>query len=337
MAGKLKHKFTSPKSDGPDATLVRPSNWNDSLVMSEGSDNQVLMRDAGQPDGWSLATLSTDLSVSGASGARTLTIPLLRKPNAGHLFGLTCSNNATDATNDIDIAVGEALSDDALDANREFMELLSGLTKQLDATWAVGTNAGMRDSTNDLTGAKTFHVFLIKRTDTGVVDVFASTSLSPVLPNDYTKKRRIGSILWSGSTIRGFTQDGDEFLFKTVVDEGVVANPGTAAVLRTLTVPTGIKVRALVALGLDTGSIDNTVYVSSPDVDDQAAVFVGGAGVLGIVGTQAATTDEDTMGWVVVRTNTSGQIRTRHSASSASVDFQWMTLGWYDRRGRDAA
>ena len=29
MAISLKHKFTSPKIDGPDATLVQPSNWND--------------------------------------------------------------------------------------------------------------------------------------------------------------------------------------------------------------------------------------------------------------------------------------------------------------------
>lgn len=36
MAVSLKHKFTNPKSDGGDATVVRPSNWNDEhdLVLS---------------------------------------------------------------------------------------------------------------------------------------------------------------------------------------------------------------------------------------------------------------------------------------------------------------
>ena len=29
MTVSLKHKFTNPKSDGGDATIVRPSNWND--------------------------------------------------------------------------------------------------------------------------------------------------------------------------------------------------------------------------------------------------------------------------------------------------------------------
>jgi hypothetical protein len=38
MAISLKHKFTNPKPDGPDATIVRPSNWNDEhdLVMGAG-------------------------------------------------------------------------------------------------------------------------------------------------------------------------------------------------------------------------------------------------------------------------------------------------------------
>jgi hypothetical protein len=36
MAVSLKHKFTNPKPDGSDATIVRPSNWNDEhdLVMT---------------------------------------------------------------------------------------------------------------------------------------------------------------------------------------------------------------------------------------------------------------------------------------------------------------
>src|SRR4051812_27004918 len=28
MSLTVKHSFTSPKSDGPDSTLIRPSNWN---------------------------------------------------------------------------------------------------------------------------------------------------------------------------------------------------------------------------------------------------------------------------------------------------------------------
>ena len=41
----IKHAFVSSKSDGPDSTLVRPSNWNDGLVFAGGINGQVLVYD----------------------------------------------------------------------------------------------------------------------------------------------------------------------------------------------------------------------------------------------------------------------------------------------------
>src|SRR5262245_48463260 len=129
------------------------------------------------------------------------------------LTGLALSNNGSDAVNDIDIAVGAAASEDATVANRLLMSLTSGITKQLDAAWAVGTNQGGRDTGAIADG--TWHVFLIERTDTGVVDVLYSLSpTAPTLPTSYTKQRRIGSILREAGSIVAFTQDGDEFLRK---------------------------------------------------------------------------------------------------------------------------
>lgn len=86
------------------------------------------------------------------------------------LYGCRLSNNGTDATNDIDISAGKRR--DSTDA--EDMVLASELTKQLDASWAVGTNQGMLDT--GTVGNNTYHLFLIKRSDTGVVDVLASLS-----------------------------------------------------------------------------------------------------------------------------------------------------------------
>jgi hypothetical protein len=37
MAISLKHNFTSPKGDGPDATLVQPSNWNEEHVLTQAT------------------------------------------------------------------------------------------------------------------------------------------------------------------------------------------------------------------------------------------------------------------------------------------------------------
>ena len=86
----------------------------------------------------------------------------------GNIFGLTLSNNASDATNDIDIATGQATSS----AGTQVMTVATAFTKQLDAVWAVGTNAGGLD-TGTIANA-TYHVHAIRRSDTGVVDAVFS-------------------------------------------------------------------------------------------------------------------------------------------------------------------
>ena len=59
-----------------------------------------------------------------------------------YLAGLDVAVNSTDPDHDVDIASGWAR--DAADS--EDMILLSALTKQIDAPWAVGTNAGGLDT-----------------------------------------------------------------------------------------------------------------------------------------------------------------------------------------------
>jgi hypothetical protein len=106
-----------------------------------------------------------------------------------YLAGLDLGINALDPANDIDIAAGAAR--DAADS--EDMTLASALVKQTNAAWAVGTNAGGLD-TGSLSANTLYYVWLIKRTDTGVVDVLFSTSnSSPTMPTNYDKKRVIGS------------------------------------------------------------------------------------------------------------------------------------------------
>lgn len=57
MAGAIKHRHqTTLPATGAD---VDAGEWNDSLVMSGGSNGQVAMRDATQADGWKLANIST--------------------------------------------------------------------------------------------------------------------------------------------------------------------------------------------------------------------------------------------------------------------------------------
>ena len=51
----INHRKVSTKPDGPDTTLIRPSDWNDSIIVSGGTNGQILARDSAQADGWQWA------------------------------------------------------------------------------------------------------------------------------------------------------------------------------------------------------------------------------------------------------------------------------------------
>ena len=131
----------------------------------------------------------------------------------GAIGGLKTSNDGTDAAHDINIAVGFAR--DYADAVE--MVLASALIKKIDATWAVGTNAGGLDSTDTVAADTGYGVYLIRRSDTGVVDVLMSSDMTAAgsaltMPTNYDQKRLIGWIHTDGSAnIIAFVQSGDYF------------------------------------------------------------------------------------------------------------------------------
>ncbi len=244
----------------------------------------------------------------------------------GHIYGLTLSNNTGDATNDIDIAAGEAAS---TETNPVLMVLASALTKRLDASWAVGSGNGGLD-TGSIANT-TYHIWLIQRSDTGVVDALFSTSASsPTMPTNYDRKRRIGSIIRSGGAILAFTQSGDEFALNTGASDVDVTTPGTSAVTRTVTVPSGIIVEAFGHIGIANSSNANGHLLSSLSVADQA---VSGSNP-GLPPVRAPASSVAAGPWRA-RTNASAQIRSRNESSAADV-IRITTRGWIDTRGRDA-
>lgn len=254
------------------------------------------------------ATVGSTLAVTGAatfSSTVSGTAAGALTPR-GHLWGLTLSNNAGDATNDIDIAVGECVSDDTTAANRALIELTSGLTKQLDAVWAVGTNAGML-ATGAAIANTTYHVFLILRPDTGVVDLAADSSATGanITANTdaaYTKKRRIGSILRESAAIVPFIQDGDEFQRQTGVANASSVNPGTSAITQTLSVPVGITVQAK----LDVYLTSPTTAASNAYFSDISAADIVPSGTTGVQVISITATGNSTgaAAEIRVRTNT---------------------------------
>jgi hypothetical protein len=160
----------------------------------------------------------------------------------------------------------------------------------------------------------------------------ASTSVdTPTMPTDYTVKRRIGSFRTNSSAeVVDFDQYGDRFLWKTPVLDFDATNPGTSAILRTLTVPTGVKVHPLIHIALEgnTSGVP-TALITSPDQNDttpSASMY-----------TQYFRGNEVSAkhSLIPVMTNTSAQIRTRLSSSEAANRIKGNTFGWIDSRGKE--
>ncbi len=241
----------------------------------------------------------------------------------GFIWGLTLTNNVSDATNDIDIAAGSCRGG----SDTDNLVLAASLTKRLDASWAVGTNQGGLD-----TGAianTTYHVWLIKRPDTGVVDaLFSASATSPTMPSNYTLKRRIGSIIRVSSAILAFSQYGDYFQLTTPVRDAYhTTSPPTTATLLTLSVPTGIKVKASMYAYMAGSQV--ILYVNSPDqtasTPSWQSFSTAGSGFNS--GDSYTNLDE----W----TNTSSQVRYWATVAVSSAEMSIVTKGWTDLRGRD--
>lgn len=261
-----------------------------------------------------LAAVTATAPSAGDNSTRVPTTAFVAAMLRGYLNGLTLSNDSGTPNTIFDIAAGVATSSD----NTTFMLLASAYTKTSSA-WAVGTGNGGLD-TGAFAASTCYHVWLIERTDTQVVDVLFSTSVSsPTMPANYTKKRRIGSLFTDGSThFKTFVQNGDTFLWMTPVND-FTGTPFNTASLKTLSVPTGVKVQVLGSVFI---SSDANIAVSSPDQTDYAPGNTAGP----------VRTSGGQVPYLPVWTNTSAQLRFRMDITSGTFDIN--TMGWIDLRGR---
>lgn len=264
------------------------------------------------------AQLTAGSGITIVPGAGSITISSTSGTPRGYRFGGTISNNAGDATNDLDFAAGEWASDDAATADRVLLST-TALTKQLDAVWAAGTNAGMR------VGALangTWHLYAF-RPAAGDDDIMAEQSTTPTLPSG-TKKRYIGSWLREGGVLVPIVQGGPgncRFDRKVPINSYNQANPLTAAITVTSHVPTGRSFEAIMGWTLNSGAGGGSIgLVTALDTTDTGPA----AGVNNIRnGTSASVAGE-----VRVRTNTSAQFRARLDFSDANTVLQFTTIGW---------
>lgn len=146
---------------------------------------------------------------------------------AGYLDGLDLSI-AVDTDHDITIAAGSCRdSSDALN-----IDLTSALTKQLDAAWAEGTNAGGLPSGVTLSGDEWLYFFVIGKDD-GTVDAgFDDNASATNLLSDsgYTSYCHIGSVFIDASS--------------NILDGGVINNKDIGKGLTVMTLTSSLTLPA---------------------------------------------------------------------------------------------
>ncbi|MCK1511030.1 hypothetical protein IVB22_00260 [Bradyrhizobium sp. 190] len=234
----------------------------------------------------------------------------------GYLSGLTLSTAGSSPN--FGIAAGIATSNDQTVS----MKLSTAYSKSTGA-WAVGSGTGSLDS-GTIANNTWYHVFLIERVDTGVVDILVSLSATtPTLPANYTKQRRIGSMKTDGTGqwIR-FSQIGSTFLWYVSVQNVNSSTIGTTAVSQAVTAPPGIKTKVIMNVAMSAPGAGVGLLVSSLDISDQA-VAAGNAnvGFTQVAGQVALCKIEEI-------TDVSSQVRMRASAAGSTY-WVW-TIGWTD-------
>ncbi len=235
--------------------------------------------------------------------------------------GFNLSNNTTDATNDIDFPAGYVASAGSSPA---LLAHAAG-TAQLDVAFGSGNGGRFDSAISD----GWWHCFVIGN-GTTVTRGFSKSldpTAQPNYPAGYSRYRRVGSIFRTSGAIKAFSQNDDEVLWLNAVADVSDTDPGTAAKTRTLTVPTGFIVDAKIrVLSVGLGGVNFRTLVSSLSQNDEAPGPNSNIG-----GLFSGTTNAQAAGLMRVRTNASGQIRTR-GESASSTQLYIHTEGYFDKR-----
>ena len=308
-------------------------------------DENLTMTDGASLDlgGADIKTAIGDRGLFFATAANTVTLLSYLRASAssrglprGYGFGCVLSRDAGDTTNDVNVTAGEWRDS----TNAHDIVLTGEITKKIDAPWAVGDDAGGLDGSESVAGTPDndtwYFVHLIRRNDTGVVDVlFSESATAPTLPTGYDVFRRIGAVRRGTAATLAFTQHGDEFLWSATVNDVDLATLGTSTVSYALTVPLGIIVTAI--FNAYAAKAGLSVTLRALDTADETVDETGAAGTspnLAGNNTEPGATTAEAAGLFRIRTNISGEIGARSAAASTTILIS--TLGWADDRGRSA-
>lgn len=251
-----------------------------------------------------------------------------------YLSGFHTSRDAGDPAHDLLIKIGECRdADDTID-----IRLTSDIIKQTDADWAEGSGAGGFPSGLTIAANTWYRVFSITKED-GTVDagVDSAADASNLLADatDYVSARRVSWMKTDGaSEIKHYIQledNPDYFYWDAPIEDVSDTDPGTSALLKTLTVPPDQNVIALIIAQLIASISTNFevfMHITPP--------FVSAGGFASLISYYFTTLSSEIMGAgeFEVATNTNSQIQYKLGASRADTTVQIFTRGWIDNRGK---
>lgn len=285
------------------------------------------------PDGSGEMVLTPMIKPLDMGGFLVDNAPIIR----GYIDGFQTSND-TDTAHDI--LVGPGVCADVLVGNDRIIELAAGITKQIDAAWAEGDDAGGM-ATGTVANDTEYNLIVIEEDATpGNIDItFDVSATGANSPAGWTAVRRIGSVFTNGSAnVHQYTQYLDHFHYDAGLND-VVDVGGTLAtwITGTLTVPPGMRAHYRIrgtcgatvltyghvqTKGGAMGTGQNTASFVSQDNQVNASIGVGGGD-----------------GWVLV--DASSQVEYRLNATGVPPGSEtWQALaihtrGWLDTRGRN--
>lgn len=198
-----------------------------------------------------MGLVSGTAAPSGLTAQTILSLLAAQASGAAKLISGWTYANGTDATNDIDIAAGAGV-----DSAGAIWMKGAALTKQLDASWAVGNNQGGRLSGSLADGS--YWIWAIGRSDTFAVDYGFETTANavPTLPSGYGHYRKIGGFQRVSGAIVAFDvyELGggaiEHYWRAPTLDLNLSATLADARTLSTVKVPTGEKLTAILDVSL---------------------------------------------------------------------------------------
>lgn len=211
-----------------------------------------------------------------------------------------------------------------IDATGAYAMKLSSSISKTTGSWTVGSSNGALD-TGTIANNTWYHVYVIKRLDTGVVDILISTSASsPTMPSNYTIKRRLGSMKTNGSgQWLQFTQTGQSFVWVTAPVEIPSRVTSLTDALFTLQVPPGFIVCPYLGIQLN-GANGDTIYITGG-----SASGTGSSQTLAYSAVTVVLMDKALA--PVFTTNTSSQMYISVNAvGSGNAAVTLSTMGWFD-------